>query len=283
MRPEDVYALTSVGRSAHRARRPAGRVCRQLDRPRRERLSGRNLGRASRWIRRAETAYLGQTERHLAPLVSRRAPARLRLQPRRRGRDGARGALRPSDRWRRAAAVDRRQGERRLDRLVARLAPDRLRPPRSRDEAYEVEDDRRRPPRRFTRVLYKLDSVGWIGDRRKHLFVVDLEGGERQLTDGDCENDQPAWSPDGSHIVFTSSAWRALGRRARRGAATSSTSTPSDAEPRRLTQPDESGGACLVLPGRRPHRLRPHARGRHVSAPQPDRGDAAPTEASAAS
>jgi dipeptidyl aminopeptidase/acylaminoacyl peptidase len=75
---------------------------------------------------------------------------------------------------------------------------------RVRDDAYEEEDDRRRPPRRFTRISYKLDSVGWTGDRRKHVFVVDLEGAERRLTDGDCENGEPAWSPDGSRIVFTS-------------------------------------------------------------------------------
>jgi tricorn protease-like protein len=65
------------------------------------------------------------------------------------------------------------------------------------------EEDRKRAPRRFTRVFYKLDSVGWVGDRRKHLFVIDIDGGdERQLTEGDCENDQPAWSPDGKQIVF---------------------------------------------------------------------------------
>ncbi len=75
---------------------------------------------------------------------------------------------------------------------------------RVRDEAYEEEDERRRAPRRFTRVFYKLDSVGWTGDRRKHVFVADLHGNERQLTDGDCEDDEPAWSPDGSRIAFTS-------------------------------------------------------------------------------
>src|SRR5439155_727705 len=57
---------------------------------------------------------------------------------------------------------------------------------RVRDEAYDEEDDRNRAPRRFTRVFFKLDSVGWVGDRRKHVFVVGLDGeGERQLTDGD--------------------------------------------------------------------------------------------------
>src|SRR5215469_18150765 len=36
---------------------------------------------------------------------------------------------------------------------------------RVQDEAYEEEDDRKRAPRRFKRVFYKLDSVGWTADR----------------------------------------------------------------------------------------------------------------------
>ena len=74
---------------------------------------------------------------------------------------------------------------------------------RVRDEAYEEEDEHKRAPRRFTRAFHKLDSVGWTGDRRKHVFVVDLEGGTTQLTSGDFEHDQPVWSPDGRRIVFT--------------------------------------------------------------------------------
>ena len=76
---------------------------------------------------------------------------------------------------------------------------------RVRDDAYDQEEDeKRRAPRRVTRLFYKLDSVGWTTDRRKHIFVVDLDGGEpRQVTEGDCEDDGPAWSPDGSRILFT--------------------------------------------------------------------------------
>ena len=75
---------------------------------------------------------------------------------------------------------------------------------RVRDEAYEEEDERKRKPRRVTRLLYKLDSVGWTTDRRRHLHVVDLDGCEpRQLTDGDCEDGSPTWSPDGKRIVFS--------------------------------------------------------------------------------
>jgi len=71
------------------------------------------------------------------------------------------------------------------------------------DEAYEEEDEKKRRPRRFTRVFHKLDSVGWTGDRRKHVFVVDLDGGEpRQLTTGDFEHGTPTWSPDGRRLVF---------------------------------------------------------------------------------
>lgn len=75
---------------------------------------------------------------------------------------------------------------------------------RVRDPAYEEEDDAKRAPRRFSRLCFKLDNIGWIGDRHKHVFVVDLDGGEpRQLTDGDCEDGEPAWSPDGRRIVFS--------------------------------------------------------------------------------
>ena len=75
---------------------------------------------------------------------------------------------------------------------------------RVRDEAYEEEDDKKRRPRRVTRLYFKLDSVGWTSDRRRHLHVVDLEGGEpRRLTEGDSENGNPAWSPDGTRIVFS--------------------------------------------------------------------------------
>jgi len=74
------------------------------------------------------------------------------------------------------------------------------------DAAYDEEDDKRRQPRRFTRLQYKLDSVGWTGDRRQHLFVVGADGsGEPvQLTDGDFEDTGPAWSPDGATLAFVS-------------------------------------------------------------------------------
>ena len=74
------------------------------------------------------------------------------------------------------------------------------------DEAYEEEDEKKRAPRRFTRLLYKLDSVGWTGDRRRHIYVVPADGSSeaKQITDGDFEDSRPTWTPDGKSIAFSS-------------------------------------------------------------------------------
>jgi dipeptidyl aminopeptidase/acylaminoacyl peptidase len=78
---------------------------------------------------------------------------------------------------------------------------------RVRDPEYEEEDEKRRRPRRFSRLQFKYDSEGWTGDRRRHLFVVPADGSEAptQLTEGDFEDGSPAWSPDGKRIAFASS------------------------------------------------------------------------------
>ncbi len=119
---------------------------------------------------------------------------------------------------------------------------------RVRDAGYEEEDERRRPPRRFTRLYYKLDSVGWTGDRRTHIFAVGLDGGgERQLTDGDCENDEPAWSPDGARIVFSSLRGDRWDVELVDGLYELEVDADG-AEPRRLTGPDESATLASFSP-----------------------------------
>jgi dipeptidyl aminopeptidase/acylaminoacyl peptidase len=59
---------------------------------------------------------------------------------------------------------------------------------------------------RLTRLRYRFDGQrGFLHERRSHIWVVDLRTGTlERATDGDWEDDWPAWSPDGSQLVFTS-------------------------------------------------------------------------------
>jgi len=80
----------------------------------------------------------------------------------------------------------------------------------------------------ITDFRFRFDGIGYFGDRKKQLYVVDVPAdppgpgeeledmGATKLTDGDFDHENPAWSPDGTSLLCTSVrkelAWEDLSR-----------------------------------------------------------------------
>jgi dipeptidyl aminopeptidase/acylaminoacyl peptidase len=69
-------------------------------------------------------------------------------------------------------------------------------------DAYEEETA---PPWVIDRQQFKTDYVGYLDRRRTHIYLLDVAAGAlTQLTRGDYDDAEPAWSPDGTQVAFVS-------------------------------------------------------------------------------
>ena len=79
----------------------------------------------------------------------------------------------------------------------------------STDEKAAKEGKEKKPktqkPWIIDRLQFKEDEIGYLDRRRTHLYSFDVATrAQSQITSGDYDDQQPAWSPDGKSLAFSS-------------------------------------------------------------------------------
>ena len=76
------------------------------------------------------------------------------------------------------------------------------------DSATDKSKDKKSKTQRpwvIDRFFFKQDEVGYLERRRTHLYILNLASkSSTQITSGDFDDSEPAWSPDGKLLAFTS-------------------------------------------------------------------------------
>ncbi|HYF94143.1 MAG TPA: S9 family peptidase [Symbiobacteriaceae bacterium] len=88
--------------------------------------------------------------------------------------------------------------------FTANLTEEGIKPEAKDDEEKDLYKKFTKEVKVITRILYKMDGVGFYTDKRPQVCVVPVDGGEpAALTRGDFSHGDPAWAPDSAGLVFT--------------------------------------------------------------------------------
>lgn len=134
------------------------------------------------------------------------------------------------------------------------------------DEAGDAPTPDAEPARLVTEPAYRRDDLGFTRDRRQHVFVLalppvaDVVGDDlpptplvaRQVTDGDADDTEPVWSPDGTRLAFLSSRHAGHETDLRTGVhVVAADAGAADAAPATLVTGDLALGGVQWLPDHR--------------------------------